>query len=199
MKRGTIILLSILGVFVLVGLWFVSASNSFVSKDEAVKAAWSQVENVYQRRMDLVPNLVATVKGYATHEEETLTKVIQARNQAIPPSQAADGGAPGDEGKLKKFQQSQEALSGALSRLMVVVEQYPNLKANEGFRDLQVQLEGTENRITVERKRFNDAAQDLNTAIRLFPGSIVAGMRGFKARPYFEAAQGAATAPKVQF
>lgn len=198
MKRGTIILLSVLGAVALGILWTISISNSLVQKDEGVKQAWSQVENVYQRRMDLIPNLVNTVKGYAKHEQETLEKVIQARNQAVAPSQVA-AGAPTDPKKLEQFQRSQEALGSALSRLLVVVERYPDLKANQNFRDLQAQLEGTENRISVERKRFNEAVQDYNTTIRMFPASVVAGMRGFQARPYFEAQQGAATAPKVQF
>src|SRR5579863_7911546 len=127
MNKLIIALLSIVGVIVVGILWFISASNSLVTKDEGVKAAWAQVENVYQRRMDLIPNLVNTVKGYATHERETLEKVIQARNQAIPPNQAANGGAPEDDAKLRKFSESQAQLSGALSRLMVVVERYPDL------------------------------------------------------------------------
>ncbi len=196
MNRGLIALLAVLGVLAVGVLWFISAGNSLVAKDEGVKAAWAQVENVYQRRMDLIPNLVNTVKGYATHERETLEKVIQARNQAVAPGKDL---ATGDPKKLEAFQKSQDALGSALSRLMVVVEKYPDLKANENFRDLQVQLEGTENRIAVERKRFNEVAQDYNSAIRMFPTSIIAGMRGLQARAYFQAQQGADTAPKVQF
>jgi LemA protein len=193
----------VLGViFVLIGvpiLWGISVNNSLVKKDEAVKAAWSQVENVYQRRMDLIPNLVATVKGYATHERETLEHVTEARNQAAKVTVEAGAAASQDPAKLQAFQKAQDNLSSALSRLLVVVERYPDLKANENFRDLQVQLEGTENRISVERRRFNEVAQDYNTSLRVFPTSLVAKFGGFAPRPYFEAQQGAATAPKVQF
>jgi len=175
--------------------WYVSVGNTLVSKDEAVKSSWAQVENVYQRRSDLIPNLVSTVKGYASHEKETLKAVIEARGQAV------SGGSSHtlNPDNIKKFQQSQDALSGALSRLLVVVEKYPDLKANENFRDLQAQLEGTENRIAVERKRFNEVAQDYNSYIRMFPQSFVAGMKGLTARAYFEAAAGSNQAPKVQF
>lgn len=200
MKKGVIALVAVLGVILLGVFWFFGTSNSLVSKEEAVKAQWAQVENVYQRRLDLIPNLVNTVKGYASHEKETLENVIKARNQAVQATnQAAQGGAPTDPKQLQALQQSQEGLSSALSRLLVVVERYPDLKANQNFRDLQVQLEGTENRIAVERKRFNEVAQEFNSSIRMFPTSIVAGMRGFQARPYFEAQQGAAQAPKVEF
>ena len=201
MKTGKIIGLGILGFIAVLAMWFVSTSNSLVTKDEAVKAAWSQVENTYQRRMDLIPNLVNTVKGYAAHEKETLESVIQARNQAASIASQTSGGSAGApaQDQLKRFQQAQDQLAGALSRLMVVVERYPELKANENFRDLQVSLEGTENRIAVERKRFNEVAQDYNTYLRSFPQSIVAGFRGFNQRGYFEAAQGANVAPKVQF
>lgn len=198
MRRSvTLTLFALLGVFFLGALWVVSTNNTLVRQEEAVKAAWSQVENVYQRRMDLVPNLVNTVKGYATHERETLEHVTQARNQAVAATQQASNAS--DSKSLENFQRTQDALSSALSRLMVVVERYPDLKANTNFRDLQVQLEGTENRIAVERRRFNEAAQEFNSYLRTFPTSIVAGMRGFKPRPYFEAQPGAATAPKVQF
>lgn len=182
----------ILGLLVVVGLWFVSTANSLVGMDEATKAAWSQVENVYQRRADLIPNLVSTVKGYAKHEASVLEAVTQARASA---GQVKVNDAEG----LRKFEQSQAALSGALSRLMVIVEKYPDLKADRGFLDLQSQLEGTENRIAVERKRFNEVAQSYNTAIRRFPASIVAGMRGFVEKPYFQADAGAKTVPKVEF
>ncbi|MEW6055849.1 MAG: LemA family protein [Bdellovibrionota bacterium] len=198
MKRGLGVLIGLVGLIAIIGLWFVSAGNTLVRKEEGVKATWAQVENVYQRRLDLIPNLVNTVKGYARHESETLEKVIQARAQALRTTQNT-GPAPTDPKQLESFQRSQEALSSALGRLLVVVEKYPDLKANENFRDLQVQLEGTENRITVERRRFNEVAQDYNSSLRLFPTSIVAGIRGFKPRPYFEAQQGAATAPKVEF
>lgn len=195
MKKTTMIFAGIFGFIIVAALWFISTGNSLVRKDESVRGAWSQVENVYQRRMDLIPNLVNTVKGYAKHEQETLKEVIAARNQAIAPTPSTAD----DSGNLKKFQQSQDALSGALSRLMVVVERYPDLKANENFRELQSQLEGTENRIAVERRRFNEVVQDYNTSIRMFPSSFVANSKGLKEKAYFEATKGAETAPKVEF
>jgi LemA protein len=158
-----------------------------VTLDEGVKQGWAQVENVYQRRFDLIPNLVSTVQGYASHERETLQAVIEARSKV---GQIAAEGLQKvleDPQAFTRFQQAQGALSSALSRLMVVVEQYPNLKANENFLDLQRQLEGTENRITVERRRFNEIAQQYNTAIRLFPGAFVANFSGFKEKAYFQA------------
>jgi len=170
--------------------------NTMVSKEEAVTAQWSQVENVYQRRADLIPNLVSTVKGYADFEQETLTAVVEARAKAtsinVDPSKL-------DEQGIKNFQAAQDELSGALSRLMVVVEQYPDLKANQNFMDLQAQLEGTENRIAVERKKFNEAVQDYNTYIRKFPNNLISGMFDFDKKAYFEADQGAEKAPKVEF
>lgn len=196
MRRGGVILAALIGVILIAVMWFVSVGNTLVAKDEGVKSAWSQVENVYQRRLDLIPNLVNTVKGYAKHEQQTLENVIKARNQA---AQTTTPNASNDPNSLKNFQQAQEGLGTALSRLMVVVERYPELKANENFRDLQVQLEGTENRIAVERRRFNEVVQDYNSTVRRFPASMIAGMRGFQPRPYFEAQQGAATAPKVEF
>jgi LemA protein len=192
MKSSTIAILSIVGVLVLGGLWYVSAGNSLIGLDEKVNSSWAQVENVYQRRADLIPNLVATVKGYAKHEADVLEAVTQAR--------ASVGqikvNSPED---LKKFDQAQGQLTTALSRLMVVAEKYPDLKANQNFLELQSQLEGTENRITVERQRFNSVAQEFNTAIRVFPGSIVAGNKGLKPRAYFEAAKGSDKAPEVKF
>lgn len=167
-----------------------------VEKDEAVSGAWSQVENVYQRRTDLIPNLVETVKGYAAHEKEVLTGVVEARSKAtsvnIDPSNL-------NAESIKKFQAAQEGISSALSRLMVVVERYPDLKANQNFLQLQAQLEGTENRITVERQKFNDTAKEYNTYIRKFPKNIIAGMFGFEKRAYFEAESGAEKAPQVKF
>ncbi len=173
-------------------LWFVSVNNRLVKLDEGVNAAWSQVENVYQRRLDLIPNLVNTVKGYAKHEASVLTEVTEARSRAgqIRIRREED---------MKAFEASQTQLSGALSRLMAVAENYPNLKADANFRDLQSQLEGTENRITVERMRFNETAREFNTTVRSFPTSLIAGMRGFNQRPYFQAAAGANQAPKVEF
>ena len=192
MKKSTIILLSIVGVLVLSVLWFVSAGNRLVGLDEGFNEARAQVENVYQRRADLIPNLVSTVKGYAKHEAEVLTQVTQARSQVgqVKLNSPAD---------LKKFDEAQGALSQALSRLMVVAERYPDLKANQNFMELQSQLEGTENRITIERQRFNGAAREFNQAIRTFPTSVVAGFRGFTPKEYFAAQAGAATAPKVEF
>lgn len=167
-----------------------------VQKDEAVTSQWSNVENVYQRRLDLIPNLVNTVKGYADFEQQTLTQVIEARAKATqvninPQNLNAES--------MKQFQAAQGELSSALSRLMVVVEQYPNLKANQNFLDLQAQLEGTENRIAVERRKFNETAQDYNTYIRQFPKNIWASIFGFEKKTYFEADAGAEKAPTVDF
>ena len=172
--------------------WVKGTYNTMVTQDEGVKTAWSQVENQYQRRMDLIPNLVNTVKGYATHEKETLEGVVSARAEAtkttIDPSNL-------NEESMKKFQAAQGELSSALSRLMLVIERYPDLKANQNFSELQAQLEGTENRISVERKRFNETAQSYNTYIRSFPTNILAGMFGFQPKAYFSAEK----APKVEF
>lgn len=189
-----------LAVVVILGIstysWIKGTYNTMVTQDEGVKTAWSQVENQYQRRMDLIPNLVNTVKGYASHERETLEGVVNARAQAtqttIDPSNL-------NEESLKKFQSAQGELSSALSRLMVVMERYPDLKANQNFQELQAQLEGTENRISVERKRFNETAQGYNTYIRTFPTNILAGMFGFQPKAYFTADAGAEKAPKVEF
>ncbi|UCD36717.1 MAG: LemA family protein [Fidelibacterota bacterium] len=196
MKKSWIILIVVVIVLLLFGRWFVSTRNSFVVKDEAVKTAWSQVENVYQRRADLIPNLVETVKGVAGFERETYTAVTEARSRV---NNINMEGVLDDPGKFQQFQAAQGELSSALSRLMVVVENYPQLRANQNFLNLQAQLEGTENRIAVERRRFNESARAYNTAIRLFPGSIVAGMSGFGSRAYFEAQEGAEEAPRVQF
>jgi LemA protein len=173
--------------------------NSFVGLQEGVDGQWGNVENVYQRRADLIPNLVETVKGYASHERETLEAVIEARSKATSIQAQLTPESLNDPKLMQQFQAAQGQLSSALSRLMVVVERYPDLKANQNFLDLQAQLEGTENRIAVERRRFNDMARDYNTAIRRFPGSIIAGMFGFQKKTYFEADEGAATAPKVDF
>lgn len=170
--------------------------NTMIEKQEAVTAQWSQVENVYQRRADLIPNLVATVKGYADFEQETLTAVIEARAKAtsvtVDPTNL-------DASSLQQFQAAQDGLSSALSKLMVVVERYPELKANQNFLELQSQLEGTENRITVERKKYNETAQAYNTYIRKFPNNMIAGMFDFEKKAYFEADAGAEEAPKVEF
>jgi LemA protein len=170
--------------------------NSMVALDEQVKASWSQVENVYQRRMDLIPNLVSTVKGYAEFEKSTLTQVIEARAKAT--SVTIDASKLNEQ-NMKQFQESQGALTQALSRLMVVSEQYPNLKANQNFLDLQAQLEGTENRIATERRAYNEVVQKYNTSIRSFPKNIFAGMFGFQPRPNFAAEAGANKAPQVNF
>ncbi|MCZ6726024.1 MAG: LemA family protein [Acidobacteria bacterium] len=169
--------------------------NRLVALQEGVEGAWSQVENVYQRRADLIPNLVATVKGAADFEKETLTQVVEARSKI---SQMTFEKAP-DAAQLAEFQQIQDGLSSALSRLLVVVERYPELKATDAFRDLQAQLEGTENRITVERKRFNDATRDYNTSRRQFPTLIIAKVLDFEEKPYFQAISGAETPPTVEF
>ena len=195
--KKTWIVLAVVAVLLLLAYSSVKSSyNNMVTMQEGVTAQWSQVENVYQRRSDLIPNLVSTVKGYADFEKETLTQVIEARAKAtavnVNPEKL-------DAQSLQNFQAAQSGLSSALSRLMVVVEKYPDLKANQGFLDLQAQLEGTENRITVERQKFNQTAQAYNTFIRTFPKNIFAGMFGFEKKAYFEAEKGAEKAPQVKF
>ncbi len=180
-----------------VALWAVGTYNGIVGKNEAVKTAWAQVENQYQRRADLVPNLVEVVKGSAKFEKDTLTAVVEARAKVGTMTVGKD--AFKDPAAFKQFEQTQGALTSALSHLMVVVEKYPELKSTQGFRDLQVQLEGTENRVTVARMDFNNSAQTYNTAIKVFPGSLVAGFGAFTERPYFTAAPEAAKAPAVKF
>ncbi len=167
-----------------------------VNLDEQVSSQWSQVENVYQRRADLIPNLVNTVKGYAQHEQETLNGVIEARSKATSVNINSENLTPE---AIQNFNQAQDGLSSALSRLMVVVERYPDLKANENFLDLQAQLEGTENRITNERRKFNEATQSYNSYIRKFPQIVYAGMLGFQKKSYFEAVAGAEQPPVVEF
>lgn len=189
----TAIVLIVLAVIV---VWGISAYNGLVKSEEGVKTAWSQVENVYQRRADLIPNLVATVKGYAAHESETLEGVVAARAKATQMTVNADNLT---EEQIAEFQKAQGELGSALGRLMAISEAYPDLKANQNFRDLQAQLEGTENRIAVERKAYNQAARDYNTSIRMFPKNIIASVFGFKSKGYFEAQEGAQTAPKVEF
>ena len=189
----TAIVLIVLAVIV---VWGIGAYNSLVKNEEGVKSAWSQVENVYQRRADLIPNLVATVKGYATHESATLEGVVEARAKATQMTVNVDDLS---EEKIAEFQKAQGELGSALGRLMAITEAYPDLKANENFRDLQAQLEGTENRIAVERKAYNQVAQEYNTSIRVFPRNIRASVFGFKVKGYFEAEEGAQTAPKVEF
>lgn len=196
MKKGLVILLVVGAVFVGLFFWFQGNYNNMVKMDEGVQAAWSQVENVYQRRADLIPNLVATVKGYAAHEQQTLEGVISARSKATQITVDSENLTP-DE--LAKYQKAQGELGAALGKLLAITENYPELKANENFLSLQSQLEGTENRIAVERKKFNEAARSYNTVIRQFPKNIVASMFGFEKKPYFEAQEGAQQAPVVAF
>lgn len=200
MKKGCLLWAIIGGFLLLIVLgiisWGTKAYNSMVSMQEGVTSQWGNVETQYQRRADLIPNFVNTVKGAANFEQETLTRVIEARAKATqvtidPTKMTAEN--------LQQFQQAQSDLSSALSRLMVVVEKYPELKATQNFRDLQVELEGTENRISVERRKFNEVALSFNTYIKQFPKNVIAGMFGFTARPYFESMEGAEKAPQVQF
>jgi len=200
MKKGCIIwiIIGVLLALVVLGVisWGTKAYNRMITLQEGVTSQWGNVETQYQRRADLIPNFVNTVKGAANFEQETLTKVIEARAKATqvtldPTKMTAEN--------MKQFQAAQGELSSALSRLMVVVERYPELKATQNYRDLQVELEGTENRISVERRKFNEVAQSFNVYIKRFPQSIIAGMFGFSARPYFESMEGAEKAPQVQF
>ncbi len=187
----------IIGVVLLFLYFSISGTyNTMVEKDENVTGQWAQVENVYQRRADLIPNLVNVVKGYADHEKSTLEAVIEARAKATSTTIDPSNMTPES---IQQFQQAQDGLSGALSKLMVVVERYPDLKANQNFLELQSQLEGTENRIAVERNKFNDTAKDYNTYIRRFPKNLYASMFGFEKKAYFQAKEGADTAPTVEF
>jgi LemA protein len=204
MKWGVgclVVVVILLAVAAVCGLWGVGAYNDLVSLDQAVQAQWGQVQNVYQRRLDLVPNLVETVKGAAAFEKDTFTAVAEARSRAGQVTGDALKNAASDPQAFEKFQQAQAGLSSALARLMVVVEKYPDLKATSNFLDLQKQLEGTENRISVERMRFNETAQAFNTKRMSFPTVLVAGFFGsrFNEKPYFKAQEGAETAPKVKF
>lgn len=193
MKKSTIIILVVVAI---VAIWGVTGYNGLVKADEAVSTAWSNVENQYQRRADLIPNLVNTVKGYAAHEKETLDAVVAARARATQVTVDAEGLTPE---MLQEYQKSQSEVGAALGRLLAVAEAYPDLKANTNFLELQAQLEGTENRISVERRNFNEAAKSYNTSIRTFPRNILAGMFGFEKRPYFEAQEGVKEVPVVQF
>ena len=200
MKRSFLV---IIGIFVFIGLIVlivflssISTYNKMVSYEESVTKSWSDVENQYQRRAELIPNLVNTVKGYADFEQETLTQVIEARAKATSVNLTAENL---NDQTLAQFQQAQDGLSSALARLMVVVEKYPDLKANQNFMELQAQLEGTENRIAVERRKFNEETRTYNTYVRRFPAKIFAGFYGFEQKPYFEAAEGADKAPEVKF
>ena len=196
MNKKVIVLIAVAVVLLGSFVWVKNVYNKLVTSDENTQSAWSQVENVYQRRADLIPNLVATVKGYAAHESETLESVVAARAKAtqvtIDPSSLSSE-------DIAKYNQAQGELSNALGRLLLIQENYPDLKANQNFRDLQAQLEGTENRIATERMKFNQTVQSYNTAIRRFPSNIIASMFGFEKKGYFEANPGSENAPKVEF
>lgn len=185
-----------IGVVAVVVIFFYATYNGFVNKEEGLKTAWSNVETQYQRRADLIPNLVNTVKGYAAHESQTFEAVTEARAKATSINLSADDLTPG---KLAEFQQAQAQVRSALGRLIAVSESYPDLKANQNFLELQAQLEGTENRIAVARTRFNDATRQYNVTIRRFPANLIAGMFGFDQKAYFAAEEGAQTVPEVKF
>ncbi|NIT60480.1 MAG: LemA family protein [Aliifodinibius sp.] len=194
MNIKTLIGLGVIALLVFIGI---GKYNTLVEQEQAVEQSWAQVENQYQRRADLVPNLVNTVKGAADFEQETLTEVTEARSKASSIQISADD--LNNPQKIQQFQQAQQQLSGALSRMLVTVEKYPELKANQNFRDLQVQLEGTENRIATERQRFNEAVQTYNTSVQRFPNNVFAGLFGFDQKAYFEADEGAQEVPEVNF
>lgn len=194
MNIKTLITLGVAAILVFLG---VGKYNALVEQEQMVEQSWAQVENQYQRRADLIPNLVNTVKGATDFEQQTLTDVIEARSRATSIQVSAND--LNDPQKIQQFQQAQQQLSGALSRLLVTVEKYPELKANQNFRDLQVQLEGTENRIATERQRFNEAVQNYNTMVKRFPNNIFAGLFGFDQKAYFEADEGAEEVPEVNF
>ena len=196
MNKKVIVLIAVAVVLLGCLVWVNNAYNSLVTSDENAQSAWSQVENVYQRRADLIPNLVATVKGYAAHESETLESVVAARAKA---TQVTIDPANLSAEEIAKYNEAQGELGNALGKLLMIQENYPDLKANENFRDLQAQLEGTENRIATERMKFNQAVKDYNTLIRRFPNNIFASMFGFEKKGYFEANAGAENAPKVEF
>lgn len=192
-KHKTLVIIAVLAI---IALWGITGYNGLVGMDEGVQTKWADVETQYQRRADLIPNLVNTVKGYAAHESETLQAVVEARAKATsvnidPTNITAE--------QMANFQKAQDGVSSALGRLLVTVEKYPELKANENFRELQAQLEGTENRISVARRDFNEAARKYNTTLRSFPKNILAGMFGFEKKAYFEAHEGSDQAPTVQF
>ena len=194
MKKSSLLILGI--IVLVVVLWGVKAYNNMVSQEEGVSTAWANVESQYQRRADLIPNLVNTVKGYAAHESETLQAVVNARTKATSINIDAENMTAE---QLKEYQKAQSEVGGALGRLIAVAESYPDLKANQNFLELQAQLEGTENRIAVERKNFNEAAKKFNTYIRKFPQSLLSGVFGFDKKPYFEAEEGSQKAPTGQF
>ena len=196
MKRSTVVILVVVGVVLVLFFWFNNGYNSMVKEQEGVQTAWSQVENVYQRRADLIPNLVNTVKGYAAHESQTLEGVVNARAKATQLTVDPENLTPE---KLAAYQEAQGELGAALGKLLAIQENYPDLKANENFLALQSQLEGTENRISTERMKFNEAAKRYNVLIRVFPKSIIASLFGFEKMPYFQAKEGADVAPAVEF
>lgn len=196
MKKSLVILLCVVGLLALVVWYSVSSYNNMVLMEEGLPGAWANVETQYQRRSDLIPNLVSTVKGYAQHESETLEGVVAARSKATQMTLDVDNLTPE---KLQQYQQAQGEVSSALGRLLAITENYPDLKANEQFKELQSQLEGTENRISVARYNFNKAVLTYNSYIRRFPNNIIAGMFGFEKKAYFEAAEGTEQAPKVEF
>lgn len=196
MKKLVIVLSVLIGIIVICVIWSVTSYNRLVNMDENVSGQWANVETQYQRRADLIPNLVNTVKGYASHESETLEAVVNARSKATQITIDASDLTPA---KLAEYQKAQGAVSSALGKLLAIQENYPDLKANQNFLELQAQLEGTENRINVARTNFNNSAQGYNAAIRRFPNNIFAGMFGFDKRAYFEAAEGASAAPQVVF
>ena len=198
MARGLLIALAVIGLIAVgVVVWAIGVNNSLVQTEQDVNEKWAQVQNVYQRRADLIPNLVETVKGFATQERTVLEEVTRARASATSIQLTPE--ALNDPRAMERFQAAQQQLTGALSRLMVSVERYPELKSNQNFLALQSQLEGTENRIAVERRRFNESVREYNTRLRLFPGSIVASTTGFRQKAFFEAAPDAATPPRVKF
>jgi LemA protein len=197
MKPGLLVLGVLVLVVVLAGGWAVSVNNNLVSMDQAVQESWAQVQTVYQQRADLVPNLVETVKGFAAQERTVLEEVTRARASVAGMKVTPE--VLNDPALLRKFQEAQNQLSGALSRLLVTVERYPELKSNQNFLALQNQLESIENRVANERRRFNESVRAYNTAVRSFPSGLVASFRGFREKPFFEAAPGSEVAPKVQF
>ena len=196
--RSGLLVLAVIALIVIIGLgWAVSVNNRLVGRDQTVQESWAQVQNIYQQRADLVPNLVETVKGFAAQERTVLEEVTRARANVagikVTPEVLNDPAA------LRKFQEAQNQLSGALSRLLVTVERYPELKSNQNFLQLQIQLESIENRVAVERRRFNESVRDYNTEVRRVPGSLVASFRGFREKPFFEAVPGSEAAPKIKF
>jgi LemA protein len=196
-KAGLVAVAVIALALIMALAWFVSVGNDLVAREQTVREAWAQVQNVYQRRADLIPNLVETVKGFAAQERTVLEEVTRAR--ATVAGMQVTSEVLRDPDTLRKFQEAQAQLGGALGRLLAVVERYPDLKSNQNFLALQSQLEGTENRIAVERRRYNEAVRAYNTTVRRFPSSLVASLRGYSERPYFEASPGSEAAPPIKF